>query len=251
MATVKVSQDTDRMRRGLPPKSRQIVKYDSKGRLAGDKPSAKQHTTEVHHANRRASVVPIARNSPSGRRARAASGLRGFDSYAGGNPSKRRLNLGKFAFNPKAPSGFQHVLMGEMIAAFAIIGLRAVADYAPAGDLHSPGAETPQKGASPISLIASTLAVYFVLAFLATRGGWAARVAAAFGLLMIVALMINSASELSQVAQWFENIGSNPNNQQQQQQAQPNLPSGSLGNNQPQTPNPTQLPYIGPGQVQA
>jgi uncharacterized membrane protein YgcG len=110
--------------------------------------------------------------------------------------------------------------MGEMLAAFGVIGIRAIADYVPAADFHSPGTENPNKGASPIALITATLATYFVLAFMATRGGWAARVAAAFGLLMIAALMINSENELVSVATWVENIGTNSANQ-----AQPSVPA--------------------------
>jgi hypothetical protein len=246
MATVNVSHDTDRARRGLPPLSRQRISYDSKGRLAGDKPSAKQHKTEVSHANRRASVTPVARNSPSGVRARANAGIRGFSGESSKSEgSKRRLNLGNFAFNPKNPSGYQHVLMGEMVAAFVIIGIRAIADYVPSSDLRTGGTETPQKGASPVVLIVSTLSVYFVLSFMATRGGWPARIASAFGLLMIVALMINSAAELNQVAGWVESIGTNNASQPSQVSASPVINSGN--GSTPNTPaNPGNLPVTGP-----
>jgi uncharacterized membrane protein YgcG len=129
--------------------------------------------------------------------------------------------------------------MGEMLVAFGIIGIRAIADYAPAGDSHSPGSEKPAKGASPISLIVATLTVYFVLAFMATRGGWAAKVAAAFGLLMIVALMVNSEGELGDVANWITNIGTNATNQKAPAQSNSSLPSGSG--------NSTTVPSSGPG----
>lgn len=129
--------------------------------------------------------------------------------------------------------------MVEMIIAFAIIGLRAIADYAPADDLRSPGTEAPKKGANPVTLIASTLAVYFVLAFLASRGGWPARVSAAFGMLTIIALLINSENELQQVAGWIGNIGPNPN----AQQAQNSGSSSSSGSSDstPRVASPTQL----------
>jgi hypothetical protein len=236
MATVKVSEHTDRARRGLPPLQGTKVTYDEKHRLSGDKPVRRQNPAEVHHANRRASVVPYARNSRSGRGARANAGIRGFDSSVSRAGSKRRANLGSFAFNPKNPSGYQHVLMGEMLAAFGIIGIRAIADYTPAGDMHGPGSEKPAKGASPVSLIAATLAVYFVLSFMATRGGWAARIAAAFGLLMIVALMINSEAELTSVAQWVENIGTNSASQPPVSTPNTNLPSDNSGSNSNNNP---------------
>lgn len=227
MASIKVSEHTDRARRGHPPLQRTRVNYDEKGRLSGDKTLQRQNSTEVSHNNRRASVVPHARNSASGTRARANAGIRGFDTDGKSRGvNSRRLNLGSFGFNPKNPSGYQHVLMGEMLAAFGIIGVRAIADYVPGTDEHGPGSETPSKGASPIVLITATLAVYFVLAFLATRGGWAARVAAAFGLLMIAGLMINSEAELAQVATWIENIGTNSASQA----APESSSSGSTGN---------------------
>jgi len=226
MATVKVSEHTARARSGRPPLQRTHVTYDDKGRLSGDRPASRQNTAEVSHANRRASVVPHSRNSRSGSTARANAGIRGFDSTSSNRTSKR-FNLGSFAFNPKNPSGYQHILMGEMLVAFGIIGVRAIADYTPAGDEHSPGSETATKGQSPIVLIVATLAVYFVLAFLATRGGWPAKVSAAFGLLMIAGLMINSEAELAQVGTWIENIGTNAANQAAPKAANTNLPSSS------------------------
>jgi hypothetical protein len=248
MATVRVSSDTDRARRGLPPLSRQRVSYDTKGRISGDKPSARQHKIEASHADRRTSVVPAARNSASGVRARANSGIRGFSGDEA-RKTPRRLNLGKFGFSPKGitnPSGYQHVLMGEMVVAFSIIGIRAIADYAPSSDEHSAGSENPTKGASPIVLIVSTLAVYFVLSFLAVRGGWSARAASAFGLLMIVALMINSQTELQQVAKWVENIGTNSTSQTAPNVTSPSLPGGGTGNSGGlRTP-----PSSGPGSAQ-
>jgi uncharacterized membrane protein YgcG len=134
--------------------------------------------------------------------------------------------------------------MGEMVVAFSIIGIRAIADYAPSSDEHSAGSENPTKGASPIVLIVSTLAVYFVLSFLAVRGGWSARAASAFGLLMIVALMINSQAELQQVANWVENIGTNSANQATSNAASPSLPANSSGGGL-RTP-----PSSGPGSAQ-
>lgn len=146
--------------------------------------------------------------------------------------------------NLQAPTGYQHVLMGLMLAAFVIIGIRALADYAPADDMRSPGTETPAKGAAPIVLIVATLGVFFVLSFLATRGGWAARAAAAFGLLMIVALMINSSAELGQVATWIESIGTNSASQSAPANASPDISGGSNGSSTPS--NPGNLPVTGP-----
>jgi hypothetical protein len=157
------------------------------------------------------------------------------------------MNLGKFGFNPKTPTGYQHVLMAEMIVALGIIGVRAVSDYVPAGDSHNPGSEHPVKGQSPVVLITATLAVYFVLSFLATRGGWAAKSAAAFGLLMIAGLMINSEAELVDVAHWIENIGTNAANQPPIKTPNDNLPSAPAGGNNDPKKGKITAPTTGPG----
>lgn len=169
---------------------------------------------------RRATGTTRKRARP-GPRQRATSSPRGRAETTLG---KLRTGIGSI----QAPTGYQHVLMGEMIVAFVIIGIRAIADYVPASDQHSPGTEQSAKGASPIILITATLGVFFVLSFLATRGGYAAKTSAAFGLLMIVALMINSEAELSQVAGWIKNIGSNNTSQ-----ATPQTSTGNADNSPP------------------
>lgn len=233
MATVDVSEDTDRARRGLPPKAPVKVTYNKQGKITGDKPAKPKRSQhiEVSHASRKHSVTPVARNSRSGVAARANAGLKGFDTPSG-ESGKRVRNLGKFGFPAfNQPTGYQHVLMAEMLVAFTIIGIRSISDYVPADDTSKPGTEQPTKGASPIVLIAATLMVYFVLAFMASRGGWAARVAAAFGFLMIVGLMINSTSELEDVATWIDNLGTNATNQPATASSSTNLPSDSNGSN--------------------
>ena len=174
-------------------------------------PSAESQTGQT--ANRR--------NSASGARraGRAATG----GSLRFPSAISSRSPRGGF----RAPTGYQHILMGEMVLAFGIIGIRAIADYVPAADAKDPGTENPAKGSSPIVMIVSTLMAYFVLSFLATRGGWAAKASAAFGLLMIVGLMINSEAELGQVATWMQNIGGNGANQPAVSGGSQNLPSNS------------------------
>lgn len=234
MATVNVSSDsTDRARRGLPPRPGTKVTYTRAGRLSGDKPAPirKSQRMEIHHASRKNSITPVARNSRSGRVARANAGIKGFDSDSTRN-TPRVSNLGKFGFPAlNQPTGYQHVLMAEMLVAFGVIGIRAISDYTPASDISKPGTENPTKGASPIVLIAATLMVYFVLAFMASRGGWAARAAAAFGALMIIGLMINSESELADVATWIDNLGANASNQSATSSPSTNLPNSSSSNN--------------------
>lgn len=191
-------------------------------------------------AARRAPVIRTPK-TPSPRPATAA---RAVPETRGATRGTRPIDQVRQGFsNLQAPTGYQHVLMGEMVAAFIIIGIRAIADYVPASDLHSPGTETPKKGASPIVLITATLGVFFVLSFLATRGGWTARTGAAFGLLMIIALMINSEGELIQVATWVENIGANNQSQPAQQQPSPTISSGGSASNSA----PKSVPTSGPG----
>src|SRR5271156_594182 len=117
----------------------------------------------------------------------------------------------------RATKGGQHALMAEFLLFCGIVGLRAVADYVP-GDQGQPtegtskGAITP-RGAQlgPLPVLAAGLVVFFVLSFLAARGGAWARVAAVSGLIIDTALLMKSLPELATVSKSFENVTSSSN----------------------------------------
>src|SRR5271155_2510419 len=114
----------------------------------------------------------------------------------------------------RATKGGQHALMAEFLLFCGIVGLRAVADYVP-GDQGQPtegtskGAITPRGSQlGPLPVLAAGLVVFFVLSFLAARGGAWARIAAVSGLIIDTALLMKSLPELATVSKSFENVTS-------------------------------------------
>jgi hypothetical protein len=109
--------------------------------------------------------------------------------------------------------GGQHALMAEFLLFTGIVALRAVADYVPAEQGQptegtSKGAITPKAGQlGPLPVLAAGFVVFFVLSFLAARGGTWAKVAAGFGMVVDVALLMKSLPELETVSKSFGNIG--------------------------------------------
>ena len=104
--------------------------------------------------------------------------------------------------------------MAEFLLFCGIVGLRAVADYVP-GDQGQPtegtskGAITPRGSQlGPLPILAAGLVVFFVLSFLAARGGAWARIAAVSGLIIDTALLMKSMPELATVSKAFENVTS-------------------------------------------
>jgi hypothetical protein len=138
--------------------------------------------------------------------------------------------------------GGQHALMAEFLLFAGIVGLRAVADYVPAEQGQptegtSKGAITPRTGQlGPLPVLAAGFVVFFVLSFLAARGGTWAKIAAAFGLVIDVALLMKSLPELDTVSKSFGNIG------------QPQtIPSATPGIEVLPTPGGTVNPATSPG----
>lgn len=103
----------------------------------------------------------------------------------------------------RSPS--EHALVAEFLIALVIISIRAVADYVPQGGGSEPGQEQPAKGAHPLTMLAATLIVYFVLALAARTHSFMSRAAVLFGLLMDLTLLTRSGPEMQIVANWFAN----------------------------------------------
>lgn len=91
--------------------------------------------------------------------------------------------------------GGQHALAAELLLFVAIVGIRAIAQYGPADKKDLPADQF-----GPLFILANGFAAFFVLAFLAARGGTAARVAAIGGLIIDAALAVNSIPHLEAVA---------------------------------------------------
>lgn len=99
----------------------------------------------------------------------------------------------------------EHTLVAEFLVALVIIIIRAVADYVPQGNGTEPGEEQPAKGAHPLTMLAATLIVYFVLSVAARTHTFMSRAAVLFGLLMDLTLLTKSGPEMQTVANWFAN----------------------------------------------
>jgi hypothetical protein len=108
--------------------------------------------------------------------------------------------------------GGQHALMAEFLLFAGIVGLRAVADYVPAGqgtasEGTGKGSITPREGQlGPLPVLAAGFVVFFILSFMAARGGTWARVAAVSGLIIDTALLMKSLPELGKVSQAFGTV---------------------------------------------
>lgn len=111
--------------------------------------------------------------------------------------------------------GGQHALMAEFLAFTGIVALRAIADYVP-GEQGQPtegtskGAITPRGSQpGPLATLAAGFVIFFILGFMAARGGTSARVAAMAGLIVDVVLLMNSLPELNTVSKSFGNVRAN------------------------------------------
>jgi hypothetical protein len=120
---------------------------------------------------------------------------------------KRNIGPARVARAVTVRKGGQHALMAEFLLFVGIVGMRAVADYVPHDEGTSKGEIQPTTGQlGPLPILAAGFVFFFILSFLAARGGTWARLAAIFGLIVDVALLMRSAPELETVAGSFGNI---------------------------------------------
>jgi hypothetical protein len=135
-----------------------------------------------------------ARSSNSARRAQAAA-----------KTSAQTARKGILTTRAGVAHGGQHAVMAEFIVFCVIVAMRAIADYVPSDDGGtSKGKMTPPAGQlGPLPILAGGMVTFFVLSFVAARGGTAAKVAAAGGLIMDLALLLRSTAELSTVSGAF------------------------------------------------
>jgi len=119
--------------------------------------------------------------------------------------------------------GGQHALMAEFLVFCGLVAMRAVADYVPsdqgqATEGTSAGSITgltlaeqqaseqhgkPAGQLGPLPVLAAGFVIFFVLSFIAARGGRAAQFAAAAGAVIDVALLLKSMPELQTVSQAY------------------------------------------------
>jgi hypothetical protein len=124
----------------------------------------------------------------------------------------RRIATAPVTAGTSAGKGGQHALMAEFLLFCGIVGLRAVADFVPGNQGQdtegtTKGTITPATGQlGPLPVLAAGFVLFFVLSFMAARGGTSARVAAAAGLIVDVVLLMRSAPELTKVSGAFGTV---------------------------------------------
>jgi hypothetical protein len=202
-------------RRKAPPASRATTPPATGGRHRAAPRSVPRRLATGAVSTARHDVVPAARGA-----------------YRAGNRAA--------AFTTQRKGG-QHALMAEFLLFAGIVGLRAVADYVPAGqgtasEGTGKGSITPREGQlGPLPVLAAGFVVFFVLSFMAARGGAWARVAAVSGLIIDTALLMKSLPELGKVSQAFGTV-----------QAQ-TIPSATPGIEVLPTPGGSVNPQTDPG----
>lgn len=181
--------------------------------------------------------------TPQGRRARPAPPASGMTPRQRQAHNRRQREI--IATSARAPGraatavtvrkGGQHALMAEFLLFCGIVALRAAADYVPASQGNpdegtAKGTITPRSGQlGPLPILAAGFVLFFVLSFLAARGGTWARIAAVSGMIVDTALLLKSLPELDTVSKSFGNLTAAQ--AQAQAQAQPQVlptPAGTL-----------------------
>ena len=188
-----------------PPVSRARTPQGRHARTGPNAPARGRHAAPPKPAPPPAPPPSRARRAAAG----ARSTLRNDVRPAARTGYQRGRSTAQFVTQRK---GGQHALMAEFLFFVAIVGFRAVADYVP-GDQGQPtegttkGAVTPRNNQlGPLPVLAAGMVVFFVLSFLAARGGTWARVAAVSGLIIDTALLMKSLPELGTVSQAFGNV---------------------------------------------
>lgn len=138
--------------------------------------------------------------------------------------------------------GGQHALMAEFLVFCGIVAMRAIADYVPSdkgqadegtakGSINGLTLEQQQQDEQhgkpagqlgPLPVLGAGFVIFFVLSFIAARGGTWAKFAAAAGLVIDTALLLKSMPQLGTVSQAYatgtgtapggNNAESGPNN---------------------------------------
>jgi hypothetical protein len=156
------------------------------------------------------------RGQPSSAERRAQREQATEDRRLGREASTRnqryRQAPGRVATAVTVRKGGQHALMAEFLVFLGIVSMRAIADYVPgsqgeATEGTTKGTVTPASGQlGPLPVLAAGFVIFFILSFLAARGGTWARVAGLAGLIIDTALLMKSIPELEKVSGSFGTV---------------------------------------------
>jgi len=133
----------------------------------------------------------------AGQRARRAAGapLRGARAVTGAGTVAGRYSA-------------RGLLTAELLTGAGIVAIRAVADYEPQADGTLKGKIGHPAGQyGPLPILAGLIGTFFLLSFLAARGGTRAKVAVIAGGLIVLVLGMKSVTEMTTVSDTFGSFG--------------------------------------------
>lgn len=155
-------------------------------------------------ANRQAAAQAAAPQQPGGQQGQQGGGQQG---QQGAQQQRKPVGARELAANVTERKGGysgKRMLTAELIVAFLIVAVRAVADYEPQADGTIKGKIAHPKGQyGPLPILAGLIMTFFVLSFLAASGGTKARLAVIAGGIIDIALLMKSADEFKKVADTF------------------------------------------------
>ncbi len=127
---------------------------------------------------------------------------------AGYRGAERGLNAAKYVTEGRKRYTAKGMLTAELLAGIALVAIRAVADYEPQADGTLKGKIGHPKGQyGPLPTLAGLLVVFFLLSFLAARGGTKGKLAVIGGGFIDLVLALKSDSEFQKVAAAFSTFG--------------------------------------------
>lgn len=108
----------------------------------------------------------------------------------------------------RRPYSARGMLTAELLIGVGIVALRAVADYEPQQDGTLRGKVGHPKGQyGPLPVLAGLIMTFFLLSFLAARGGTRGKVGVIAGGLIVLVLAMKSTGEFETVATTFGSFG--------------------------------------------
>lgn len=120
----------------------------------------------------------------------------------------RLVGRGAQRVTTRKPYGARHMLVGELLLGVGIVGIRLVADYEPQSDGTMKGKIGHPKGQyGPFPILTGLLITFFLLSFLAARGGTKAKVAVIGGGLVVLVLGMKSLDEFEKTSSTFSKFG--------------------------------------------
>lgn len=141
------------------------------------------------------------------------------------------------------------ILTAELIIGAGIVAIRAIGDYEPQADGTLKGkVGHPQGQYGPLPVLAGLIVTFFLLSFLAARGGTKGKVAVIAGGLIVLVLGMKSLDEFAAVSETFGTFGKAPPGDWETSGAQAGSPitggssgtgggsSGGSGNGRPVKP---------------